>query len=806
MLMELNIDQIRIVNQKPNGHCLVKGVAGSGKTTVAVNRIPTLLNHYTQNGEKVLIITYNKTLINYTKYLMDFVDLQQNLFFEMDPNKLIDIRTIDSMITKYSMKNTSDFQLADKFTIKEAMKQAIHTLHKSYADSTLLSIQNLQFLTEEIDWIKSCRYLERETYQNVDRQGRMSVGENRFRLPKNSQMRNEIFDLYLTYETILEQKKLVDFKTNALHLLEALEQHKIIPEKYPHIIVDESQDLTRVQLELLHYFFDNSKPTNSIMFIADAAQSIYTHSWLSNQSFKSVGFDMSGKSSILSKNYRTTFEIAKAAYSLMQHDETLNNNDNFVQPTAIERHGSKPILKGFSDQTEEAEYITSQIKHLSSNYSLKDIVILSVSTTYLTHLQNYLLAHGIDAEVFSKKTIDFSSDKVKLITLHSIKGLEFPVVFIAGINKAQLPISEEQIPLGRKLLYVGMTRAKELLYLTHTAEASMYIEEFDGTLLDTENKPFSCRYKVSLEEYKYTDKISNINSREEMVRQWLLHELHHRLEYPYNFMDIEYPVQDRSASGFADIVVLNANHMPFIFAEVKTPGENMDRAAKQLQSYLSCVPTVTYGIVSDGTHTRLLKRQGRSNLFTETEEIPAFSKPSGRLYHTYTYQNFKNNVTYCCKINTEDPKQVLLENLTAKETISDFSYEKVVRCGTIAAGTLHYVSTAGYKMILLPDAFGINAKNHFLLKVSGDSMTDFGIEDEDMIVVHRQEYANVGDIVVAGNKTTNEATVKKYYPSSTVVTLAPGNCHYEPILVKPEDLFINGVVVGVMKDQGTVTN
>ena len=81
--MELNIDQLRIVNLKPNGHCLVKGVAGSGKTTVAVNRIPHLINHYLEAGEKILILTYNKTLINYTKYMMDYVDLQENLFFQV---------------------------------------------------------------------------------------------------------------------------------------------------------------------------------------------------------------------------------------------------------------------------------------------------------------------------------------------------------------------------------------------------------------------------------------------------------------------------------------------------------------------------------------------------------------------------------------------------------------------------------------------------------------------------------------------------------------------------------------------------
>lgn len=45
-IMELNVEQRKLVQSKPNGNTLIKGVAGSGKTTVAVNRIPYLLNHH----------------------------------------------------------------------------------------------------------------------------------------------------------------------------------------------------------------------------------------------------------------------------------------------------------------------------------------------------------------------------------------------------------------------------------------------------------------------------------------------------------------------------------------------------------------------------------------------------------------------------------------------------------------------------------------------------------------------------------------------------------------------------------------
>ncbi|MEN6328599.1 MAG: UvrD-helicase domain-containing protein [Syntrophomonas sp.] len=68
--MQLNQEQKRIINAKPNGHTLLKGVAGSGKTTIAVTRLPFLLHNYCFDvDDRILLVTYNKTLVNYFKYL-----------------------------------------------------------------------------------------------------------------------------------------------------------------------------------------------------------------------------------------------------------------------------------------------------------------------------------------------------------------------------------------------------------------------------------------------------------------------------------------------------------------------------------------------------------------------------------------------------------------------------------------------------------------------------------------------------------------------------------------------------------------
>nr|WP_253199375.1 UvrD-helicase domain-containing protein [Clostridium tagluense] len=66
--MQLNVEQRKLVQSKPVGHSLIRGVAGSGKTTVAVNRIPFLLENYClDKDDKVLMVTYNKSLISYIK-------------------------------------------------------------------------------------------------------------------------------------------------------------------------------------------------------------------------------------------------------------------------------------------------------------------------------------------------------------------------------------------------------------------------------------------------------------------------------------------------------------------------------------------------------------------------------------------------------------------------------------------------------------------------------------------------------------------------------------------------------------------
>src|SRR5690606_20146407 len=74
---------------------------------------------------------------------------------------------------------------------------------------------------------------------------------------------------------------------------------------------------------------------------------------------------------------------------------------------------------------------------------------------------------------------DAGANSVTLMTLHAAKGLEFPVVLIVGLEESVLPHSralydQREMEEERRLMYVGMTRAREELYLTYASSRVLY--------------------------------------------------------------------------------------------------------------------------------------------------------------------------------------------------------------------------------------------------------------------------------------------------------------------------------------------
>jgi len=99
----------------------------------------------------------------------------------------------------------------------------------------------------------------------------------------------------------------------------------------------------------------------------------------------------------------------------------------------------------------------------------------------------------------------------------------------------------------------------------------------------------------------------------------------------------------------------------------------------------------------------------------------------------------------------------------------------------------------------LPVPKGLFAKRPtYLLRVKGDSMKDAGILEGDLIAVYKTNIARKGQIVVA--RMENEVTVKYLDSEGSHMKLVPANPSYQPMLIAPEDLVIEGVFVGLIRD------
>jgi repressor LexA len=117
--------------------------------------------------------------------------------------------------------------------------------------------------------------------------------------------------------------------------------------------------------------------------------------------------------------------------------------------------------------------------------------------------------------------------------------------------------------------------------------------------------------------------------------------------------------------------------------------------------------------------------------------------------------------------------------------------------GYVAAGSpIEAVATS--ESIAVPEALVAGKRDTYVLRVRGDSMIDEQIRDGDWVIVEDRKAADNGEMVIAlvGG---HDVTLKKFYRESGRIRLQPANPSLPPILVDPDGVQIQGVVVGVMR-------
>ncbi len=218
----------------------------------------------------------------------------------------------------------------------------------------------------------------------------------------------------------------------------------------------------------------------------------------------SVLFD-AGELDLSTKVKTTLKKFTTIINSFMDMKELIPLND--LLDKVIENTGYKKELT--DEETDESR---SRLENLEE---LKSVVVEFEQISEEKTLEEFLSSVSLMSDL---DYLDQQENYVTLMTLHSAKGLEFPVVFMAGVEEGVFPLSrsameENQLEEERRLCYVGMTRAKEILYITYAQQrtlygktnytrASRFIDEIDDELFEKEAKKEMTKAQSLYERYK----------------------------------------------------------------------------------------------------------------------------------------------------------------------------------------------------------------------------------------------------------------------------------------------------------------
>jgi superfamily I DNA/RNA helicase len=251
-------------------------------------------------------------------------------------------------------------------------------------------------------------------------------------------------------------------------VIHGVERGQIPSAQYEAVLIDEGHDFKPEWLKLVVQMVDPR--ANSLLILYDDAQSIYEAGRQNNFSFKSIGIQAQGRTTILKVNYRNTQEIlefaAQFAGDLLKAAEAEDDGIPRLVPVSAGRRGNAPIVIKLPTLKSEAAWIAERLKvEHSKGTPWRDIAILYRHYDPVCKaVRAELRRAGIPNTWKDDVTFGISQDTVKLLPFHSSKGLEYPIVVIPGAGL--LPAPDQSNEEEARLLYVAMTRATSQLFVT----------------------------------------------------------------------------------------------------------------------------------------------------------------------------------------------------------------------------------------------------------------------------------------------------------------------------------------------------
>lgn len=446
-------EQLKIVMDYEPGPLVVRGAAGSGKTSTAILRLKFVTRIWQDRVEdghlagpvRVLVLTFNRTLRGYIEELTEDQVTGDNITLEI------------ATFGKWSWNLLG----RPKIVPDGRLDQVIHRVTPPLGRRT-------DFLKDEVSYALG-RFLpdDLEEYLGCTREGRGQAPQMQRAL--RERLLDEVVRPYQSYK---EAKGLSDWNDLPVRLV----LDPLYCDPYHVVIVDEAQDFSTNQLRAVVRYLGAE---HSVTFVVDQAQKIYPHHY----TWREAGLKIGPRNSVrLAVNHRNTQEIAAFALPLL---DGLDIPDDGTMPDfrSCERRGPKPVVVAdrFSKQM---DYVMEEIATRPDR--TKSVAILHpLGGGWFDEVRRRLDAAGMAyVEISRKSDWPTGPENIALCTLSSSKGLEFDHVFIVGVNDQVTPHGDEvgdaQLDNYRRLLAMAIGRARETVMLGYKpSEASTLVTFLD---------------------------------------------------------------------------------------------------------------------------------------------------------------------------------------------------------------------------------------------------------------------------------------------------------------------------------------
>ena len=428
------------------GHTVVLGTAGSGKTTLAILRSLYLADQKTDHGGRTLLATFNRCLVTYMKHMAGAI------------RGKVTVENYHRFARGYlSFKDKMPWgSICSPDDRRRFIHLALHEAQAAGEEGPMLR-RPLQFIDEEFQWIQQHGIDNESDYVTAERMGRSATRV----------ARAERAALFSVYERYLDQRKrgnkVYDWSDLASAVIREFRSDQS-KRRYRHVVIDEGQDFSP---EMLRSLAAAVPKDGSLTFFGDIAQQIYGH----RMSWRNAGL-IAPRIWRFEENYRNTKQISRLALALAEMPDFPDDPD-LVEPTSPTADGPPPALVRQSDEVEERKFVLSQATNLAQTGTVAILFrTRAQENDFRRHLPSSATRLHRELERWPRGPGLFYG------TYHAAKGVEFDTVFLPFLSQDRWPDPDDVRAFGRpeatsrnsRLLYVGITRARSTLVMTGSGQ------------------------------------------------------------------------------------------------------------------------------------------------------------------------------------------------------------------------------------------------------------------------------------------------------------------------------------------------